>query len=195
MRERRGEREAKRGAVLQVAAELFIEQGFIRTKLTDVAERLNITKAALYNYFASKDDILLACFEIGNRLIDESFSGTQRSGFDGLARVQKFAESYVQMLTQPFGKCIILLDRELDADARGKVKAQKRALDRRLRALIEAGIADGSIRPGDPKLLVFAMMGMLNWVAYWHRPDGDLQPTDIAENMKQNVVQLLGSAH
>jgi len=184
-------REAKRAAVLQTAAELFIKQGFIRTRLTDVAEKLNITKPALYNYFRSKEEILLACFEVGNALIDDSFDQTIGTGFTGLQRILQFVDRYVHMLTQPFGACIIMLDLELEPEPRAVVRKQKRDLDHRLRVIMQNGILDGSIRKDDPKLLVYSMMGMLNWVAYWFQPEGPMSSDQIAEHMKQSVSRLL----
>jgi AcrR family transcriptional regulator len=49
-----------RDRILGVALDLFTEQGFDGTSLREIAERLNVTKAALYYHFESKDDILLA---------------------------------------------------------------------------------------------------------------------------------------
>jgi AcrR family transcriptional regulator len=49
-----------RDRILDVALDLFIEKGFDRASLREVAERLGLTKAAIYYHFASKDDILLA---------------------------------------------------------------------------------------------------------------------------------------
>jgi AcrR family transcriptional regulator len=49
-----------RDRILDVALDLFTEKGFDGTSLREIAERLGVTKAALYYHFASKDDILLA---------------------------------------------------------------------------------------------------------------------------------------
>ncbi len=49
-----------RQRILDVALDLFTEQGFDATSLRQIAERLGVTKAAIYYYFESKDDILLA---------------------------------------------------------------------------------------------------------------------------------------
>ena len=56
---RRRDPATKREAVLQTAAQLFLEKSFGRTSLKDVADRLNITKPALYHYFRNKEQILL----------------------------------------------------------------------------------------------------------------------------------------
>jgi AcrR family transcriptional regulator len=49
-----------RERILNVALDLFTEKGFDGTSLREIAERLGVTKAALYYHFASKDDILMA---------------------------------------------------------------------------------------------------------------------------------------
>ncbi len=64
-----------RSQILRVAEELFIAQGYDKTSLRDIAERLGITKAALYYYFGRKEDILLELHlrlhRIGAELLDE----------------------------------------------------------------------------------------------------------------------------
>ncbi len=49
-----------RQRILDVALDLFTEQGFDGTSLRQIAEKLGVTKAALYYHFESKDDILMA---------------------------------------------------------------------------------------------------------------------------------------
>ena len=49
-----------RDRILDIALDLFIEQGFDGTSLREIAEQLGVTKAALYYHFESKDDILMA---------------------------------------------------------------------------------------------------------------------------------------
>ncbi len=49
-----------RERILDIALDLFIEQGFDKTALRQIAEKLGFSKAALYYHFASKEDILMA---------------------------------------------------------------------------------------------------------------------------------------
>jgi AcrR family transcriptional regulator len=53
-----GRRGDTRQRIQQVALELFAEQGYERTSLREIAERLGVTKAALYYHFKSKEDIV-----------------------------------------------------------------------------------------------------------------------------------------
>ncbi|HLM18678.1 MAG TPA: helix-turn-helix domain-containing protein [Acidimicrobiia bacterium] len=60
-----------RERILSVANELFIEQGYEGTSLREIADRLDITKAALYYHFRSKDEILETLLTPFDTLLDE----------------------------------------------------------------------------------------------------------------------------
>lgn len=61
---RRGRpRGSTRERILDVALELFTEQGYEQTSLREIAERLGVTKAALYYHFKSKEDIVSSLVE------------------------------------------------------------------------------------------------------------------------------------
>jgi AcrR family transcriptional regulator len=75
-----------RERILAVAQELFTRQGYDKTSLRDIAERLEITKAALYYYFPRKEDILV---ELHLRLqtLGETIIAELEAAPDGAARV------------------------------------------------------------------------------------------------------------
>ncbi|MEU9959161.1 helix-turn-helix domain-containing protein [Streptomyces sp. NPDC050982] len=70
-----GSRQRRRGDTRQriqdVAVELFAEQGYEKTSLREIAERLDVTKAALYYHFKTKEDILISLFQDLTRPMDE----------------------------------------------------------------------------------------------------------------------------
>ncbi|RLL68282.1 TetR/AcrR family transcriptional regulator [Streptomyces sp. Z26] len=57
--------------IQDVALELFVAQGYDKTSLREIAERLGVTKAALYYHFKTKEDILLSIFDAANRPVTE----------------------------------------------------------------------------------------------------------------------------
>ncbi|MEV7420484.1 helix-turn-helix domain-containing protein [Streptomyces sp. NPDC089919] len=63
-----------RQRIQDVALELFAEQGYEKTSLREIAEKLEVTKAALYYHFKTKEDILISVFEDLTRPIDELIS-------------------------------------------------------------------------------------------------------------------------
>ena len=60
-----------RSRVQKVALELFAEQGYEKTSLREIAERLGVTKAALYYHFRSKEDIVHSFTDDHYARIDE----------------------------------------------------------------------------------------------------------------------------
>jgi AcrR family transcriptional regulator len=187
---RRRDPETKREAVLQTAAQLFLEKSYPRTSLNDVAERLNITKPALYHYFRNKEEILLECYRLGTGLIEEVLNEITAQCATGLEKVEAFICSYVNALTVNFGRCVVHLDEcDLSHEASSEVRAYKRKIDRRLRSFIQEGISDGSVAPCDVKIAAFAIAGALNWMCEWYEPEGALSPEEIATEFSRVLTQ------
>lgn len=191
---RRRDRATKREAVLAIAAQLFLEKSYTRTSMNDVAERLHITKPALYHYFQNKEEILLACYRLGSAMIEEILSDIAAHGGMGLEKVQAFIYSYANVMTVNFGRCVMRLDEgDLSETAFAEVRGYKRKIDRRLRTFIQEGIADGSIAPCDPKLAAFSVAGALNWICIWYEPEGPLSPEEIATQFARTLTQGLAA--
>ncbi|WP_129307647.1 TetR/AcrR family transcriptional regulator [Streptomyces sp. L2] len=70
-----GTKQQRRGNTRQriqdVALELFAEQGYEKTSLREIAERLDVTKAALYYHFKTKEEIIVSLFEDLTQPIEE----------------------------------------------------------------------------------------------------------------------------
>ena len=86
-----------RERILDVALELFTEEGYDRASLREIAERLGVTKAALYYHFPSKADILFALHLRMHALIEEPLEQL-RSGPVTLDRWEAFLAAGVQKL-------------------------------------------------------------------------------------------------
>ena len=191
---RRRDPATKREAVLKTAAQLFLEKSYGRTSMNDVADRLNITKPALYHYFNNKEDILLECYRLGCGLIEETLNEIADHGGNGLQKVEAFIQSYAIVMTVNFGRCVMRLDEgDLTSEARAEVRTYKRKIDRRLRSFLQEGIDDGSIAPCDTKIAAFAIAGALNWICMWYEPDGALSPEEIAAQFAQTLTQGLAA--
>ena len=191
---RRRDPATKREAVLKTAAQLFLEKSFGRTSMNDVADRLNITKPALYHYFNNKEDILLECYRLGVGLIEETLNEIADHGGNGLQKVEAFIQSYATVMTVNFGRCVMRLDEgDLTSEARAEVRTYKRKIDRWLRSFLQEGIDDGSIAPCDTKIAAFAIAGALNWICMWYEPDGALSPEEIAAQFARTLTQGLAA--
>ena len=179
--DRRHDRVQKRDAVLRAAAALFLELGYDRASLNEVAHRLNITKPALYNYFRSKDEILLECYRLGYERVRAGIAAADASTQPGLAKVRRFIHDYASLMTEDFGMCLVRVDdRVLAPEDRARIRAEKRRTDEALRRYLADGVKDGSIRPCDPKISAFLMFGALHGIGHWFDPAGELSTAALA---------------
>ena len=189
---RRRDPASKREAVLLTAAQLFLEKSYGRTSLNDVAERLNITKPALYHYFRNKEEIFLECYRLGTALIEETLNEIAAHCGTGLEKVAAFIYSYANVMTVNFGRCVMRLDdSDLSSVALAEVRTYKRKIDRRLRSFIQEGIDDGSITPCDAKIAAFSIAGAVNWICVWYEPEGALSAEEISRQFARTLTQGL----
>ncbi|MFZ5512537.1 MAG: TetR/AcrR family transcriptional regulator [Pseudomonadota bacterium] len=188
-RDRDKEREIKREAVLRVAAQLFNEKGFHATSLDEVAERLHVTKPTLYYYVKNKDEILFECVRIGLEMMQAAIAEAGKSGGTAMDKLIAAMRQYALIVTMDFGMCLIRVGEDpLPPESRRRLRGLKAKIDREFRALIEQGIAEGSLQPYDPKIAAFTLAGALSWIGRWYRPDGPLRPEDIAD---QSIAVLM----
>ena len=97
--------ESKRRAALETAARAFNERGFYKTSLNDIAAELHVTKAALYYYFESKDEILYECHAVAIRsLTDTPLEGVDDRRLSGLEKIERLLRRYAAMIVQSFGR-------------------------------------------------------------------------------------------
>lgn len=184
------QREAKRNAVLQAAAQLFNERGFHATSLDDIAARLNVSKPTLYYYVKNKDEILLQCVQQGLRMTLDGIEASRRAGGNAVDQLSACMAAYARVVTMDFGMCLIRVgDEQLPPDSRKELRRLKSEIDHAFRRLVAQGVAEGSIQPCDPKLTAFVIAGALSWIGRWYQPDGEHTPEEIA---RQCIDTLLG---
>ena len=202
---RRRDGDAKREALLETAAHLFLERGYRSTSLRELASLLKITKPALYYYFQNKEQILVECYRAGIASIEGLLQEAQLDDGNGLQKVEAYLRVYAMaIVSHDFGRCVAMLDdSELSSAARREVRTLKRRIDASIRDYIEEGIEDGSIDDCNPKLAAFAAAGAINWIGTWYRPDGGMERDSIATGFakllthglaRRNGVEALNGA-
>jgi AcrR family transcriptional regulator len=187
----------KRDAVLQTAAQLFLETGYRQTSMRQLAARLNITKPALYYYFRTKEELLIECYRAGIEAIEAALKGALDCEGNGLQKVRAYIHAYATaIVSYDFGRCVAALDdSELSDQTRRQVRTLKRRIDAAIRGYVEEGIADGSIVPCNVKMASFAMAGAVNWIGTWYRPNGSLSPQEIADEFANLLTSGLQRCH
>lgn len=114
-----------RDRILDVALDLFTEQGFDGTSLRELADRLGFTKAALYYHFRSKEDILLA---LHRRVHDVGRAGLARLA-DGHVDLSSWAELLDDVLGEMFAQRQLFLMHQRNQAALERLHAEDHEAD------------------------------------------------------------------
>src|SRR5581483_629994 len=176
------EQERKKNAILRTAARLFRERGFEDTRLTDIADALNITKPALYYYVGNKEEILITIQRMGLEQMLDGFDALVAGDRTGAELLAILLTRYGEWATTEFGVCVVRLFNVKISQKNARILQSARSLlERKVRALFVRGMEDGSIRPCDPKLAATALFGSLNWMAFWYdRSRARLPPAEVS---------------
>lgn len=151
-----------RHAVVETAVTLFISRGYDRTSMNEIASALGTTKAALYYYFPSKEDIFIAGIHRASEVIEAGLARSADLGASAAKQIENFIRAYGSSLRDPIFRCLVLADeRVLGAEGQAKLRECKRRNQRQLEALLEgAGVDEGEVRG-----IALAIFGALNWAA------------------------------
>ncbi|MCE1237901.1 MAG: TetR/AcrR family transcriptional regulator [Hyphomicrobiales bacterium] len=161
-------RRAKRRAVLLTGARMFNERGYDRTTLDAIAAELQVSKRTLYYYIRNKDDILFQCNTMAYEFLQPTLEICADAKLPPLVRIRTLMRAYAQVLTQDYGACLVLIhENVLSRESFAVLREIRRRMDMTLRGLIEAGVADGSIAPCEPKYASAALFGAFNWLPHW----------------------------
>jgi AcrR family transcriptional regulator len=177
---------AKRRAVIFASGAAFRRKGYHNASMVEIARSLDLSKAALYYYVRSKEEILYECHVMVYDAMDEAIKKIKGQGTTGLEKLKLLYGEFAHLLTRD-GLALLADVDSLKDDYQNTVLARRGKIERSVTRLVKMGMKDGSIRTADPKITVFFLMGALNWLNVWYEPDGRLSGDDIADTFVQQM--------
>lgn len=187
----------RRREIIDAAARVFDRKGYDATSTQDVAEAVGILKGSLYYYIDSKEDLLFAvikeAYDAALGAVDEleRREGSPLEMIDALVRrhVEVFAATRVQ--TSVFFRDF----RSLSPERQKVIREAGEIYSGFLRGQICRGQSEGVIRPDlNPRLCAIGIIGMLNAMSFWYRPEGPAAPSEIGEEFSRLIIGGLESA-
>lgn len=186
--------ELKREAILRSAAGAFRRKGYHGTSMEDISEQLLMTKGSLYYYFADKEEILFACHDFSlDRVLDRMQEVIEAEKDSNAAdRLGALIQGLVDVMIDDLQGSALALDfTALKEELLEKIIAKRDKFERGMRAVISDGVKSREFRNVDPKLATFAILGAINWISKWYRPDGTFKAADIGRMYSDLFVKGL----
>jgi AcrR family transcriptional regulator len=181
---RRGRPGYDQRGILEVAVAAFNEHGYDATSIGMLAERLGLSKSAIYHHVASKDELLALA-------LDEALDGLEGALRSAEETTGTAAERLAQVLREAV---LVLADRlpyvTLLLRVRGNTEVERAALQRRrafdhaVADLVAEARDEGSLRvDADPAVVARLLFGMINSLTEWYDPAGPVPPAELADTI------------
>jgi len=173
-----------RQEILRTAARLFQERGYDATSMNDVASALKLSKGGLYHHFQSKDEILFDIMSHAMDITEERVINVVRR-IDGVEeRLRRLIRLHIEVVLSEEDREITVMLHEnhpLPAGLRRKINARKKDYVHFVENLVgDVQRQRGSSSTVTPRAAAFALLGMINWIYQWYKPDGTLTGDAIA---------------
>lgn len=189
-----GEKTAE--AISQTALRLFAERGYGSVSMRAIADGVGIQAGALYNYHATKQDVLLHLLVSHNEAVLEEWHKVREPLNNPVEELEAFVRFHIGFhLVRPDEVFISYMElRSLESDNFKKVERLRRSYEHDLKDILLRGHASGEFQIEDPHVAAMALLAMLTGLTTWYRPEGRLSVKKIKEIYLQLARQTVGLA-
>jgi AcrR family transcriptional regulator len=174
---------ARRDEIIDTSARVFARRGYHATGIAELCEVNGFGKGALYYYIGSKEELLAA---IHDRVMDEVMLGADRvvqAGGSPSAQLAMLGDELLDVIARYPDHVWVFLHEfpALTAERAEQFRERRREYERRVEAVLQAGVDAGEFRDVDPRLTTLAWLGMHNYTYLWLKAGGRLSARDVAE--------------
>lgn len=187
-------RRARREQVLEVAARMFFERGFESTTTQEIGAELGLLKGSVYYYISTKEDLLFEIIEQYHEATSEYFDRIVESDDGPVEKLRKLVITETAHTATHITRSSLFYTewRSLSSEHQQVIIAERRRHEAAVAEWITTAQAAGDIRAElDPKLTTLAILGMVNSVYRWFRPDGNKTAEEVGQEFCSVVIDGL----
>lgn len=179
------EKSVTRQEIINAAIDMFYEFGYQKASLRDIADRVGVTQAAIYYHFRNKEEILYTIIE---KFSNDIFF-TIKSALSGKGTpVEKLREAICQHIssikTEKKGAKIIIEDKKfLSGELNKLVKEKEKVIYNLYKNHLGELQKNREINECDLTVATFGILGMINWLYHWYRPERRLSIEHVADEI------------
>jgi AcrR family transcriptional regulator len=179
-------------ALLDVAVRVFNERGYDGTSMDDVARAAGITKASIYYHVSGKEELLERGIRRGLDALFGMLDEPGASAGPANARLRYVLLRTVEIMSQQLPEVGLLLRVRGNTETERWALERRRSFTRRIAALVQASMDEGSLRSDlEVGLVTRLLFGMVNSIVEWYRREGRLAAADIAAAIETIVFDGL----
>jgi AcrR family transcriptional regulator len=168
-------------AIRRVGLRLIHEHGFEAMSLRQLAAEVGLQPASLYNYFATKQDLLFNLIHDHMRTLLAQTDAALDAAVGPLAGLRAFIANHLlyhmEKQHEVFAANFEL--RSLEAKNHRVIVGLRRDYEARLITLLDDGVAAGMLQLPDTHIAAYAILAMLTGACTWYKPEGRLSKHDV----------------
>jgi TetR/AcrR family transcriptional regulator, cholesterol catabolism regulator len=178
---------ARRDLIIDTSAQVFARQGYHATGIAELCEVNGFGKGAFYYYVGSKEELLAA---IHDRVMDAVMLGADRvaeaaddEGASPSAQLAMLGDELLDVIHRYPDHVWVFLHEfpALTGERAEQFRVRRREYERRVEAVLQAGIDAGEFRDVDARLTALAWLGMHNYTYLWLKAGGRLTARDVSK--------------
>lgn len=157
---------------LRAATQLINDEGYHGASVDRISSKLNVTKGAFYHYNATKDDLVVACFQRTFDVLWRAIDSAEAAGGDGLEVMTSLLHAVLELQVGPAPLLRTSALTTVPEEIRADLLFRLRQISIRLASMLCDGIADGSIRPLDTAITAQILTAGINGASElsWWQP-------------------------
>jgi AcrR family transcriptional regulator len=167
--------------ILEAAAALFAERGYLATSVRDIGERVGLLGGSLYHYIKSKEALFVRIHDLALDAAAERIKAEVARHSDPWARLEAACATMLELQLDPRSITMPLMNdfRAAPPEVRGQLIAKRDQFERLFVELVDAL----PLAPGiDRRIYRLSLLTLLNNVGAWYRPGG-LAPAEIGREI------------
>jgi len=175
------------------AAQIFFTKGFDSTSLNDIADALGITKAGLYYYVESKQDLLFQIMNLGLDSVRNEVLLPAQKIADAESRLRFTILKHAQLSAGGNHAVVIISDEitALNFTQREKILKRRRIYFEFVRDTLVELETEGKLHKIDITAATFTLLGMILWLARWFHSGGKLSVEKVCEEVCRMALRSL----
>lgn len=179
-------------AVLRIAVQAFNQHGYEATSMGLLAERLGVSKSAIYHHVDSKEALLELALEQALGGLEAVLAVPDALTGEPTARLEFVLRGTVAVLVDKLPYVTLLLRLRGNTAMEREALRRRRQFDKEVSALVAAAQAAGSLRSDlDARTAERLLFGTINSIVEWYRPGGALTAAKLADQIITMVFEGL----
>jgi TetR/AcrR family transcriptional regulator, cholesterol catabolism regulator len=183
----------KKEVIIEKASRLFREKGFGAASMRDLAEKVGVEAASLYNHIQSKSEILQTiCFEVANKFMS-NLEIVEVSPQSTLKKMEDIIRLHIRMMLDQY-EFVYISDHEwrhLPEPYLSNFLSQRRSYRKRLGNIIEDGIEKGEMKNINSYTAVLIILSAISGIDSWQRSRKSTSAEDLESNMVKYLIEGL----